>query len=922
MPRIILKCLYLKGGTKKASSHLSNLVTYMATRNGVEKLTEENKNLPATVKQENLIKQIIKEFPTTKNLFEYEDYIENNTIENASEFIEIALEQNLNKIGKRKNYVDYIANRPRVERLDAHGLFTGGDDKLILSKIAEEVANHTGNVWTPIISLRREDAVSTGFDKAETWHNMLSYYAPEIAESMKIPIENFQWYAAFHNESHHPHIHMVCYSVNPKDGYLTKKGIEKMKSGLVKNIFKNEIQEIYIEQSQRRDKLKAESKELLLKLISEMKLGTIQNPKIEELFLALTEKLKYTKGKRVYGYLQPNIKLIVDEIVDELSKDKKVAKAYKLWYEMRNEVLHSYMDTLLEPFPLSKQKEFKSIKNMIIAEADKIAKSEISFEEIENEETVYSDSDFTETDNLESFNDSVIEDFEPKEDEDQYKTDTEIENAYVKWTNEYKEALDYLFGTEEIEQNFEKALVLFMREADNDNALAMYDVGRIYADGLGVEIDTDKAHNYYVKTLSAFQLVESKKAWKYTEYRIGKMFAQGLGTEQDYKKAAQWFRKSGEKKYKYAQYSLGGLYYQGQGVEQDFKTSFDFYLKSAKQGFPYADFEVAKMYYDGVGTAKNIDESNIHFVKAFIGFENLEKQGNDDKLQYRIGWMLQNGIGTEKDILRAKGYFEKSAKLENAFACYSLAKLILAEDNPSEEEIQKAVSYLQTASDNENQFAQYSLGKIFLEGKHISKDIPKVIQLLTLSSEQGNEYAAYMLGMLYLKNEEIPKNIEKSILFLTQAAYKNNEWANYQLGKLFLICNDIPKDAEIALKYLLKSAEKGNQFAQYALGKIYLLGKDAPKDKETAIKWFTLSAEQGNEYAKFFLDNINKFREPSVVLSASRMLHNMSKIFEDNMPLNKSEVGLKIDSKLLRKLRDKKVSQGYKRDDYEQSMSL
>jgi hypothetical protein len=231
MPRIVLKCPYLKGGTDKEASHLANLVTYMATRNGVEKLTFENRNLPSTEKQENLIKQIVKEFPGTKNLFEYEDYLSDKTIENASEFISIALEQNLDKIGQRKNYVDYIANRPRVERIGSHGLFTGGDDEIVLSKIADQVANHAGNVWMPIISLRREDAVNTGFDKAEAWHNMLSYYAPEIAESMKIPIENFRWYAAFHNESHHPHIHMICYSVNTDDGFLTKKGIEKNEVG-------------------------------------------------------------------------------------------------------------------------------------------------------------------------------------------------------------------------------------------------------------------------------------------------------------------------------------------------------------------------------------------------------------------------------------------------------------------------------------------------------------------------------------------------------------------------------------------------------------------------------------------------------------------------------------------------------------------
>ncbi|SHE90577.1 hypothetical protein SAMN02745784_02189 [Tissierella praeacuta DSM 18095] len=391
MARLILKCPYFKGGSRRASAHLGNLVNYIATRDGVEKILVKDKNTLSSEKQDQLINQIIKEFPNTKNLFEYEDYIKNPTIENASELISIAVEENFDKIGKRKNYVDYISNRPGVERIVKHGLFTGGEDSLVLSRIADEVANHEGNVWTPIISLRREDAIRLGFDNAESWHNLLSYYAIDIAEALKIKAENFQWYAAFHNEGHHPHVHMVCYSTDPREGYLTKKGIEKMKSGFVKNIFGQELKEIYIEQSKRRDQLKEESREVLLQLISEMKNNRFQNDKVEELFIEFAKRLKSSKGKKLYGYLQPNLKVMVDEIVDELSKDERISKAYDLWYEMRNEVLNSYMDNLPEPIPLSKQKEFKSIKNMIIKEADNYNKGIFAFEEINSEDVVITD---------------------------------------------------------------------------------------------------------------------------------------------------------------------------------------------------------------------------------------------------------------------------------------------------------------------------------------------------------------------------------------------------------------------------------------------------------------------------------------------------------------------------------------------------
>lgn len=885
MPRIVLKCPYLKGGTKKSAAHLSNLVTYMATRCGVEKLPKERSSFPSTLKQEDLIQQIINEFPEAQKLFEYEDYIESKTVENASEFITMALEQNMDKIGQRENYVDYIANRPRVQRMGTHGLFTGGDDEIVLSRIAEEVGNHPGNIWIPIISLRREDANRTGFDKAEAWHNMLSYFTPEIAEAMKIPIQNFRWYAAFHNESHHPHVHMVCYSTDPDEGFLTKKGIEQMKSGLAKNIFKGELQEIYAQQTERRDQLKRESNEALLKLIGEMKTGHAQNPKIEALFLELSEKLKRSNGKKVYGYLQPSLKTLVDELIDELSKEDVVAKAYELWYEMREEVLHSYMDELPDRLLLSEQKEFKSIKNMIIAEAD-----QFSFEPFELEEITAIE---------ESFNDGVPEPLGYEVDEEFHGIEYEqvesklsgvrnnqAQDFYVDWTDAYKAARDLLVGTEEVPQDFDAARIKLVQEADMGNVLAIYDLGRICSLGLGVEMNQDTADEHYVKAFAGFQEVESNKAWKYTEYRIGKMHAAGQGTDQDHLKAADWFQLSAEKKYKYAQYSLGALYHRGQGVEQDLDKAFELYLKSAKQGFPYADFEAAKMYKDGIGTDKDEAKARQYFQRAFKGFERLEQTSKDDKIHYRLGWMLQNGVGTEPDLTRAKEYYQKSAKMGNIYSSFALAKIVLKEENPEPDELKKVIESLQSVADSDDASlkdiknpATYLLGKVFLEGKVVAKNIAQAIHYFETSNDHGNPWASYQLGKLYLQGKEIPKNLEK------------------------------------AIQYFTSSAEDGNPFSQYLLGKTYLLGKDVPKDKEQAIKWLSLSTEQGNEYAKFFLDNLDKFGEPSVALVVSRLLKHMSRVFEESRMPSRNSNGMKIDSKLLRKQKEKKMAQGHKQDE-------
>lgn len=908
MPRLIFKCPYLKSGSTK---HKGNLISYMATRSGVQKIAICNGNVQSTKNQEKIILQILKEFPDTKKLFEYEDYIRDKTIENASEFINIAIEHNFDMVAKKEKYVDYIANRPRVEKISSHGLFDGGSDEIVLSKVSKEVSEHEGNVWLPIISLRREDAINTGFDNVDRWKNYLSSYAPTIAESLKIPLDQFRWYAAFHNESHHPHIHMICYCRNARHGFLDKKGIAKIKSGLVSGIFKQEMIIIYAQQTKQREALKAESKKVIGKLIFKIIRGEMHTENLEKMFLELSEKLKGTKSKRVYGYLPPRIKDLVDSIVEEIAKEPLVAQSYKLWSEMRNEITASYHESPETIPPLSQQKEFKSIKNYIIYEADKFAKGEITLTEL----------DYVKKQEVKVVQDEIIDDksfLEPIYTENEIETRENME-PYVKWTEEYKQARILLFGDEDNEPDFQSALELMQMEAQNGNMLATFDLGRIHADGLGVEIDNEKAQECYKQALDGFLFIENKKSWKYIEYRIGKMYAQGLGTNQNYELAADWLNKSVAEKYKFAEYSLGSLYYYGHGVEQCYEKAFELYLRSAKQDFPYANFEVAKMFCFGIGTEQSEKKSTYHFEKAYIGFVDLEKQSYDDKIQYRLGCMLQNGIGTEKDIVKAKEYFEKSAKLGNIFACYSLAKLILVEDSPTEEDVKKALEYLKVASDSENEFAQYFLAKLYYKGEYLEKSISKALKLFSMAAEQGNEWAAYALGKIYL-TEESYMDIQKAVIWLKESAEKKNQFAQYQLGKLYLQGDKIPKDNEKAIHYISASAEQGNQFAQYIIGKLYLMGKVIPKNKEMAIKWFTLSAEQGNEYAQYFLDNMDNWKEPVVSFAITRLMHHMSRIFENNQPTQKTSVTLQIDSKRMRKLRGKKIAHGHKCDNHEQQL--
>ena len=282
MPRLIFKCPYIKGGTSSATAHLENYVKYMATRNGVERIDPGRSEWPATSKQKKMVEQILRDFPLSRGMFEYEDYAAEPTRTNASEFITRALEDNYNQIAKKDNYLKYIATRPRAQRVGSHGLFTGEEDQLVLAQVAEAVAAHPGNVWLPIISLRREDAARLGYDKAEEWKALLSKYAMEMAEAMKIPWEDFRWYAAFHDEAHHPHIHMVCSSADPSKGFLTTQGIAQIKSGLAKEIFRQELTELYQKQTQSRDTLNEDARSVLEQLIERMWSGAVVNHRMEK----------------------------------------------------------------------------------------------------------------------------------------------------------------------------------------------------------------------------------------------------------------------------------------------------------------------------------------------------------------------------------------------------------------------------------------------------------------------------------------------------------------------------------------------------------------------------------------------------------------------------------------------------------------
>lgn len=613
MPRLIFKCPYIKGGTSAACSHLENYVQYMATRSGVDRIDPGRNGWPATINQKEMIEQILRDFPLSRGMFEYEDYRATPTRSNASEFITRALEDNYDRIAKMDNYLNYIATRPRAQRIGSHGLFTGEEDSLVLAQIAEAVSTHPGNVWLPIISLRREDAARLGYDKADEWKALLSKYAMEMAQAMKIPWADFRWYAAFHDEGHHPHVHMVCYSVDPSKGFLTKQGITQIKSGLAKEIFRQELTELYQKQTQRRNELNVDAQTVLNEVINQMQSGTVQNKHIEELLQYLADRLRFLSGKKQYGYLKADLKAVVDEVVDELAKDPRVAAAYNLWYELREDVLRTYKDNLPERLPLSGQKEFKRIKNLVILEAVKL---------------------------------------------EQYQQVFHPDDLWDGNPDEHAEEAQ-LFVYEQMNQSMSHP----PEAAEAGQARTQYALGKIYRDGQGVEKDVQKAVELF--TLAAMQ------GNSFAAFALGKMYlSDDPALSRNVAAALKWITNAAEHGNQFAQYYLGKLLLKGtDDISQDTNSALRWLLASVEQGNVHAEYALAMAYLKG----ESVPKDSLKAMELLKRASSREHQF----AQYQLGKLLLQGEDVPKDVVAAVHWLTASAMHGNQYAQYALGKLYL-----------------------------------------------------------------------------------------------------------------------------------------------------------------------------------------------------------------------------------------------------
>ena len=282
-------------------------------------------------------------------------------------------------------YMRYIATRPRAEKHGEHGLF-GAEDAVDLEKTLGELKAHEGNVWTIIYSLRREDAARLGYDNAASWRALLRSKQADFAEAMQIPPSQLHWYAAFHDEGDHPHIHMMLWSDDPKYGFLRKDKLLHLQSILTNMIYADELKAVYVQKDIAYKDVTGAARETMHRIVGQLE--SVENPpeSIRQKLMELALELHTVNGKKQYGYLKKPLKDMVDSIVDELEKMPEVAAYYAVWNDLRDTLEGYYKSKPRQHNPLSQQKEFRAIKNAIIQEAERL-RQQMEQEPLQTEKT-------------------------------------------------------------------------------------------------------------------------------------------------------------------------------------------------------------------------------------------------------------------------------------------------------------------------------------------------------------------------------------------------------------------------------------------------------------------------------------------------------------------------------------------------------
>ena len=573
MARLIVKSPYIQCGKQNADGYRR----YIATRERVEIIPDDR---PPTRKQEQLITKLTKDFPDVKELLEYEDYTVHPTKANASSLITLALVEHWKQVQQTDGYMQYIATRPRAERLGDHGLL-GDTDHVDLDAAMSELEHYTGNVWTHILSLHREDAERLGYNNAQAWRTLLRAHRNDIAAAMHIPPQDFRWYAAFHDEGHHPHVHMMAWSVKPGQAHLDRDGIRQMKSRLTNDIFQQELLHVYEQKSVSRDELVRETRKVMLELSRQMQETICEHSQAEQMIWKLSQQLGEVKGKKSYGYLPRPMKRQVDEIVNQLEQIPVVNECYQKWWELQCQVNAFYSGKKQQRPPLSKQKEFRAIRNAVIREAEDIRLGEVTFEDEKMEERGEWVNNWEVSYECLRLRARIENEKLPLAQRDEAAEDLERLAEYGDVHAQYFLGLLYRNGGLLL-PDAERAVHWLELAAKRNLPAAQYALGKLYLSDNPVVHDTSDGIQWLER---AVQNGNADAA-----YRLGKEYLTGKSVQKDAVKAAEYLRHAADQNHPWASYLLGKLYLTGNGVPRDEEAAWNCFRMADAYGHPNAQY--------------------------------------------------------------------------------------------------------------------------------------------------------------------------------------------------------------------------------------------------------------------------------------------------------------------------------------------
>lgn len=446
-------------------------------------------------------------------------------------------------------YMEYMAKRPR-----SHGLFSD-EDSVDLDAAMQELNEYSGNIWTHIISLKRMDAERLGYDYAAQWRNLLRTHRNEIAEAMHIPPSNFRWVAAFHDVGDHPHVHMMAWSTKPGQAYLSQDGIRQIKSKLTNDIFHQEMLHTHERKSSSRDELVRKARAEMKSLVQEMRQSLGNHPEVESLMMTLSSQLETVAGKKKYGYLPKDVKKTVDEIVNQMERFQVVDDCYQTWWDLQCQIENLYSEKERQRPPLSEQKEFRSIKNAVIHEAENIRLGKITFEGKDAE--VMADQAATDISSL----------------------------PYDCW----KLWIVADDGTAPMTER-DRAAAQIIKEAENSDPYAQYLTGKLYRDGPVLIPDSVEALYWFEQAARQDHVA--------AQYVTGKLLLSHDPEVHDPELGIQWLECAAQNKNGHAAYRLGKEFLEGKIVPKDTAKATAYLTQSAEAGNQYAQYALGKRYLD------------------------------------------------------------------------------------------------------------------------------------------------------------------------------------------------------------------------------------------------------------------------------------------------------------------------------------